>query len=664
MTDAEIKNLRDVMATTQEDLDRLAAEAAADAEANAAGDYSEDDGQIIRTTIVRKKLRSEAMTNFTCRIVEDREISLGDDAPPDRKYLMRVYPRGKAPKEFEINASEFKSLNWVEPKIGSDALIEPTTEKSLPHAIKSLSQSAGVKKVKTIGHMGWARIGGVDVYVMPSGAIGPAGWTPPEGVNFAPPTTDKLGEFRWPTQDGLASFSAAHKVQLVEKTMSILKVGTSEIGLALGITPFRAILDSPSETTLWFMGPGGGFKSATFALLQQFWMPSAIYNNPFATFVVTANKLERQGFDVKDALMWVDEFTFSTVKFPKDLDTTGDRLVRAYESRTGRGRLNRNSEVMIERPPRGSLAVSGEDVITAPSGRARLWLIEIRKGTIDFGTVEALSALGRKRVFTIAAAMFAQWLATLGLSAVRKRFRDDRAQNVKDMRDKLAGSPLQRHITAWAGAKATARIVQAFCIAHGHDPGLTDAYIDQCLQGAQMTAAVMTDAHDGRQTLALLAGVINSRNGHIASRNTGGLPFRVDPPTAGVTGVPNPIAANEKGRALGWTYEGFEWRPKGRLVGWIDESNPKVVYINQAAGYDAYAEAARAQGLTPLSQSRIGRELRSEGLLAEWDGDAAPGEDSSRSLTRNRKTIRVANGPPIRTWAVAYDNLFGVDGDA
>jgi len=116
-----------------------------------AGPYREmPDGGIYR---FNEDGRSEELANFIAHIEKDITVKDGEGIE-ERIYLVEVsFPHGKQ-VTFEVSATEFRSLVWVDKELGARAMIPVSTHKKqeLVRAIQKLSSPVQETRCR---HLGW-----------------------------------------------------------------------------------------------------------------------------------------------------------------------------------------------------------------------------------------------------------------------------------------------------------------------------------------------------------------------------------------------------------------------------------------------------------------------------------------------------------------------------
>src|SRR5262245_64062034 len=89
-----------------------------------------------------------------------------------------------------------------------------------------------------------------------------------------------------------------------------------------------------------------------------------------------------------------------------------DRLLRAQGNRSGRQRMRADTSLRPAKPPRGLLISTGEDVPRGQSLRARMLILDVAPGAVDWKKMTACQEDAAASIYGQAMAGFVQWLAT------------------------------------------------------------------------------------------------------------------------------------------------------------------------------------------------------------------------------------------------------------
>src|SRR5262249_25124687 len=139
----------------------------------------------------------------------------------------------------------------------------------------------------------------------------------------------------------------------------------------------------------------------------------------------TANSIEGIAFAAKDALLVVDDFAPSGS--PMDVQRyhrEAERVYRAQGNRAGRQRMRADGTLWPEKPPRGSLLGTGEDVPRAESVRARLFGLEIGQGEVNLIKLTTCQKDAIEGKYAGAMAGFIKYVAR-DYGSIKAQFRDE-----------------------------------------------------------------------------------------------------------------------------------------------------------------------------------------------------------------------------------------------
>lgn len=101
------------------------------------------------------------------------------------------------------------------------------------------------------------------------------------------------------------------------------------------------------------------------------------------------------------------------------------RLIRAQGNRSGRQRMRPDGSLRPIKPPRGLILSTGEDIPIGESIRARMLIVEVRRGDVDTAILSDLQESAAAGTFARALAGFLQHAAR-DLEGFRSRFKEQR----------------------------------------------------------------------------------------------------------------------------------------------------------------------------------------------------------------------------------------------
>jgi hypothetical protein len=572
---------------------------------DAAGPYRVSAGRIVRTHRTPDGAEVEVqLCNFSARIVE--VITRDDGAEKSTAFSVEgALVDGRPLPRATVRAADFPRLDWVTDVWQGRAVVFAGlgTRDHLRCALELLSPDRD-QRVEYL-HTGWREVDGHWYYLHATGAIGQDG--PATGIAVALPGA--LTRFELPAPPEGAALATG-----VRASLRLLDLAPARLTFPLLAAVYRAVL-GPCDFSLHAAGATGVFKTETTALCQQHFGPGLDARHLPGSWSSTGNALEVLGFSAKDALFLVDDFapsgsTADVQRFHRE----ADRLLRAQGNHAGRQRLRSDATLRPDKPPRGLIVSTGEDVPRGQSLRARLLVLEFTAGDVDVGRLTACQGDAAAGRYAEALAGFLRWLAprypvirdglSIETAALRERVNTEglHARTPGALADLALGLKYFFDFAVEAGAidagEREALVRQAW-----------KALLDAGAAQAEHIAAADPVGHFRR----LLAGALASGRAHVAG--------------------PDGDAPAEAA-AWGWREEQYltrdgpdrRWVAQGRRIGWLDELD---LYLEPEAAYAEAQELARHQGeALPVSSRTLWRRLRERGLLASWD------------IRRHRNTVR------------------------
>jgi hypothetical protein len=191
----------------------------------------------------------------------------------------------------------------------------------------------------------------------------------------------------------------------------MLAVAPRRIAVPILAAVARAVLGGV-DFSIHLTGATGVGKSELAALAQQHFGADMDARHLPASWTSTANALEAVAFCAKDALLIVDDF--APRGGPSDvqrLHRDADRLLRAQGNHAGRLRMLPDSTLRPEKPPRGLILSTGEDVPQGYSLRARLIVIEVDPSDVNLERLTLCQGDAVTGLYAQATAAFVRWLA-------------------------------------------------------------------------------------------------------------------------------------------------------------------------------------------------------------------------------------------------------------
>jgi hypothetical protein len=553
--------------------------------------------------IVRQKASGEdiievenQLTNWFGRIVCDVIHDDGAERKVVHEIEAAVAGDEQHLKIFSVPASKLASLNWAIENLGSEAITFPLAW-AREHALVALQLYSGKKPCRTIyGHTGWRTVDGARVYLHAGGAIGTKG--PVEGIEVSLPT--QLSGYSLPDP-------VADPVQVIRAALALLDLAPGSITVPLLATVFRAPLGT-ADYSLHLTGPTGEGKSELAALAQQFWGPSMHAKALPASWSSTGNSLESIAFAAKDAILTVDDFApGGSVNDIQRMHREADRLLRAQGNRSGRSRMAGDGSLRPVRSPRGTVASTGEDVPRGASLRARLLILELSPGELDWTRLSTCQA-------EAAAGIYSQCLSTyIWYLANHVVHLDGLRDGVRLLRDEA--------VRGAEGHRRTAMIVAD--LAYGWKV---------FLQFAKEVGAITEDERAGFWVRAWAA--LGEAGARQAAHHKAADPVRrfidllVAAFVSGRAHLATPEGEVPQGDAEAWGWRA-RWSKdedgqdnkvyfsQGNRVGWLEGGD---VYLEPEAVLSAVQELAIRQGeALPVTGRTLRKRMAEQGLLVRTD---------------------------------------------
>ena len=327
---------------------------------------------------------TKALCDFV--VLPRMELEKDDGVNVSKYFVLDGWSAGgrKLPR-VSVKASELEGMNWVTEKWGFDASLTPgsTTKGKVAWAVKKVGQMTA-KRVTEYNHTGWRKIGGKWCYLYHGGAVGMEGITVDMG--------DALKNYRL-DGGGARGFDQIALPDAAKESLKIQDVMKEEIGIALLGTIYLAPLrewmsqtDVVPAFALFLYGESGTHKTTAAALAMSHF-GNFHAKNPPASFNDTGNQIRKKAFLVKDMPILVDDYhPVTSVQEKRQMAATAQTLSRAFGDGVDRGRLNADSSIKANTPPRSVAIITGEDLpAIGASGLARYFILDIDKEDIPVG---------------------------------------------------------------------------------------------------------------------------------------------------------------------------------------------------------------------------------------------------------------------------------------
>lgn len=559
-----------------------------------------DDG-LIHVKSTRDGIAHVPLTNFTAKIVG--EVRHDDGVEVLLTFEIAAQHQGQE-HQFEVGSGEFATMRWVPEKLGARAIVNAGmgTRDHARAAIQHLSDRVAVQTVYT--HLGWRQIGREWVYLHAGGVVGTVGTV--SGTRVDPP--EQLRLYTLPDPPTGETLTRAIRASL--RTLDLLP---DRITFSTYATTWRAPLGL-SDFSVHLAGQTGEGKTELAALQAQHFGSGLDARNLPGSWTSTGNSLEVLAFHAKDSLLVVDDFApGGTVQDVQRLHREAARLLRSKGNQAGRGRLRPDSTLQPDKPPRGLILSTGEDIPAGHSVRARMFVLEVPAGETDWELLTACQRDAREGLYAQAMSGFLRWLAPRYEEVQRRR-----RTRMAELRSLAAATTHHRRTPSIVAELAFG--MELF-LTYAQEVGAVDE--DESLELWARTwkalgesAALQTEhleaADPVPRFLELLRAALVSGGAHVASTE-GGEP--------------------EKPQIWGWREKSVSgilvgpapWLYQGDRIGWVDGND---LYLDPEAAYRVAQRMSTQDGLSVMSRT-LWKRLKEAGILVTTDE------------TRQRNTVRV-----------------------
>lgn len=544
------------------------------------------------------------LTNFSARITAD--ITEDDGAEKRRAYEVEA-DLGRGPRHLRLLASAFMSMNWPPEHLGAGAIIFPAPN-TREHARTAIQLLSGEVPERTeYAHTGFRKLpDGRWVFLHAGGALGASG--PVDGIEVHLP--DELSRYRLPDEVG-------DLVGAVQASLNILDLVPGTIGVALLGAAFRAPCGG-CDFSVFVSGPTGAGKSELAALVQQHFGAEMDRLHLPGNYASTANSMEATAFQIKDAVLVVDDFApTGSINDMLKLNQQADRLLRGQGNRQGRQRMKSDGTLRPSKPPRGLILSTGEDVPRGQSLRARTLVVEVGPKSVDFTKLTQAQKDAREGLYARCMAGYIKYLAA-------RQPLDHKSEIVK-LRDEIARADSHRRTpdiiaNVAYGVRHFLDYAQSVdAITDGEGRVLWERCWSALLELGDAQAAHQAASDPVRRFLDLIVSAIGSGSAHVADVD-GGRP--------------------QEAAAWGWRQTAdFEFDPRGKRIGWLDGDN---LYLEPDASLMAAQELGRHVGDALVVSSRtLRKRLAEKGLLLSQDVARETLTVRRRLEGRERKVIHL-----------------------
>ena len=290
-------------------------------------------------------------------------------------------------------------------------------------------------------HTGWREIGGEWLYLHAGGATGGG-----EGAEARVALSGTLRERELP----MVPSEGEESREAVRASLALLKVAEDALSYTVLAATYRAPLGE-SDFSAHLSGPTGEGKSEFAALFQQHYGVK-LDARRLLSWESTENAIEGQAFALKDQLLILDDFAPTGTSY--DIERwhkKADRVLRAKGNHSGRQRMRPDTTLRPEKPPRALIISTGEDVPRGQSLRARMMVLELSPGALDWERLTGCQNAAASGLYARAMSDYIRWLAAR-CEDLRESLKEEHAELRKaagasgqHRRTPVQGASLRRH---------------------------------------------------------------------------------------------------------------------------------------------------------------------------------------------------------------------------
>lgn len=349
-------------------------------------------------------------------IVPEHETIRDNGIEEDREFCLRAICNGRELQSISLPAKAFTSTNFIIETWGL-ALRQLVKMNTISFIKDSISeQAANIHRRFIYTHTGWRKIMGEWVFLHAGGMIAAPSSTGKKDSGKSSIRVEldgRLSRYNLPevnrTKDNLPNFNTA---------MQLFKVAPSEVMLPLVSIAFLSPLNEfmrqagvEPSFLVYLLGQTGSMKSTLAALVLCLFGRFDNKSLP-ESFKDTTNSLEKQGFLLKDVLTVIDDYhpTGSRQEAQK-MQATAQAVSRMYGDRTGRGRMNADTNLRMSYIPRGNAVITGEDLPEiGESGIARNIVVGVEKTSINKRVLTQLQE--KSDDLGVCMSMYISWLCS------------------------------------------------------------------------------------------------------------------------------------------------------------------------------------------------------------------------------------------------------------
>src|SRR5262249_46139327 len=287
-----------------------------------------------------------------------------------------------------VKASEFSAMRWPVAIAGAKAVIYAGKIEHARAAIQLLSDNIEIRRV--VAHTGWRKETEGWRFYHAGGAIGAEGAI--EADVELPPALYACDLPAPPTGERLREVVRAIAFELT-------KLAPDRTMLPLVGCVFVAALTG-GDFSLFLLGTTGKGKTELLILAQSFFGASFDEKHIPANWGSTPYSIQGITHLAQDIICGVDDFVPKGTQIEQaKLHAKAETVLRGQANSSGRARCNADGSVRPERPPRGLIVATGEDIPRGQSLVARLLATEIKQDDVDWSQLTLCQKHRREGIY-------------------------------------------------------------------------------------------------------------------------------------------------------------------------------------------------------------------------------------------------------------------------
>jgi hypothetical protein len=337
----------------------------------------------------------------------------------------------------------------------------------------------------------------------------------------------------------------------------------------------------------------------------------------------------------KDVLVTIDEYVPGESQGARAiLQAKAERIIRAQGNASGRGRMRADTTLRRVRPPRGQLLSTGEEVPTAQSLRARMMIVEVGQGNVDWARLSEVQALAAGGTYATAMGGFVMWLASQ-LNDARQQFEGKRLDIRQLVQAERTADVIAQLAAAWEVYLVFARDIGAL------DDAAVDELWNRVWAGLIEVAAEQSELQQAAEPTArfrdLIVAALGTGKAHVVSADTGMRP------------------ADDRPERWGWQRDTAQvWIPRGQCIGWLTADG--ALFLEPDVSYDV----ANKIGTIGVSAETLSARLADKGVtVVERDGRRRRHRPKRTVVGQRRRVLHVST---IDWLYLAESGASGADG--